>query len=547
MIMIAFIKQLNWKWLLIALGSLGIGSFGYYWVKIRPQSNVQAGKIAFQKAQYETAFRILLKNKDNPQFDDTCMAYLGYMYRKGAGTQRSNVDATNWLQKAADRKNSFGASQLGLQYFYGHPQNTKQALFYFQQAASNYEADALYHLGIMFLNGIEMPKNEMVAFDYFSTGARLWYPKCMSALAEIHYHRKDSLKAFELAKKATQSEDAFGQFLLAKFYLMGVGVPTDSTQAVNWLKTAAAQEYRDASLALGNLYRTGMNTKYSFSQAHDAYMKAAEETEHEYTGEKFTNIAIRQEALFQSAEMWLNQKNYKQARIMYEYAANYNDPRAYTQLGTIYYFGLDVGKDLQKAARNFNQAAELGEAIGQFKFGFIHLEGEGVEKNPVEAFKWIKKAAQQQYLEAQSYLGEFFEKGLGVPQQLDSAIYWYGLAALQGNENAKKSLARLKGVKPTLSQSPSPTLPSQPLKLYPPQEGMTRFLNPSTQKWGFQNQQGQPIGEAYDRADDFKNGKANVWIQTGTSQLGKPIGRFFTIDKTGKCVSNCPPVSAKTK
>jgi hypothetical protein len=54
------------------------------------------------------------------------------------------------------------------------------------------------------------------------------------------------------------------------------------------------------------------------------------------------------------------------------------------------------------------------------------------------------KAAEQGEAAAQTNLAGMYEDGTGVTRDINQAIVWYTKAAEQGDEDAKKALARLK-------------------------------------------------------------------------------------------------------
>jgi len=56
----------------------------------------------------------------------------------------------------------------------------------------------------------------------------------------------------------------------------------------------------------------------------------------------------------------------------------------------------------------------------------------------VEAAKWYRQAAEQNFAPAQGILGICYEYGEGVAEDSVEAYKWMLLAARQGNENAKK-------------------------------------------------------------------------------------------------------------
>ena len=57
---------------------------------------------------------------------------------------------------------------------------------------------------------------------------------------------------------------------------------------------------------------------------------------------------------------------------------------------------------------------------------------------------WYEKAAKQGHAAAQFNLGECYENGYGVPQDVSKAKYWMEKAAKQGFVKAKEALEQLK-------------------------------------------------------------------------------------------------------
>jgi TPR repeat protein len=62
----------------------------------------------------------------------------------------------------------------------------------------------------------------------------------------------------------------------------------------------------------------------------------------------------------------------------------------------------------------------------------MYQNGQGIPKDDAEAIKWYRKAADQGYAEAQTYLGTMYQDGQGVPKDDVEAVKWYRKAADQG-------------------------------------------------------------------------------------------------------------------
>ena len=72
--------------------------------------------------------------------------------------------------------------------------------------------------------------------------------------------------------------------------------------------------------------------------------------------------------------------------------------------------------------------------------GNCYNEGVGVEQDLSEAVKWFRLAAEQGYAPAQFNLGASYNNGEGVAENKDEAIKWFRLAAEQGDEDAIDTL-----------------------------------------------------------------------------------------------------------
>jgi TPR repeat protein len=79
----------------------------------------------------------------------------------------------------------------------------------------------------------------------------------------------------------------------------------------------------------------------------------------------------------------------------------------------------------------------------QNEVGLRLLLGRGVPEDRAEAANWFRKAAEMDYPPSQYNLGLCYEKGLGIPEDLDEAKRRYGLSAARGFEKAIERLRLL--------------------------------------------------------------------------------------------------------
>lgn len=103
--------------------------------------------------------------------------------------------------------------------------------------------------------------------------------------------------------------------------------------------------------------------------------------------------------------------------------------------------------DYRSALKVWLPQAEQGDAEAQNYVGEIFEKGLGQEPDHVSVVSWYAKAAEQGYSRAQINLGYMYEKGLGVDKDVTTALNWYRKASGIGDDelmlssDAQKELA----------------------------------------------------------------------------------------------------------
>jgi len=89
-------------------------------------------------------------------------------------------------------------------------------------------------------------------------------------------------------------------------------------------------------------------------------------------------------------------------------------------------------EDARMAVVYLQSAAAQGEPRALTALGQCHFNGEGIERNYVEAANCWRKAANLGYGLAQHYLSTCYDQGYGVAKDTNWARYYKELAAQQG-------------------------------------------------------------------------------------------------------------------
>lgn len=176
---------------------------------------------------------------------------------------------------------------------------------------------------------------------------------------------------FARALSAAEDGDPQMQTRVASAYLEGRDAPKSPEKAMYWLDKASTQGYSDASFRLAYIYSGSQYPQYADQQMMSLYLQKAAE------------------------------QGYGMAQSM---------------LGSMYYSGLNgLPKDLGKAVEWFKKACANNDAGGFFGLGTLYALGEGVNKDPVEAYRYFTKAEELGNKDAASYRG-LLEKHMTAAQ-----------------------------------------------------------------------------------------------------------------------------------
>ena len=130
----------------------------------------------------------------------------------------------------------------------------------------------------------------------------------------------------------------------------------------------------------------------------------------------FTLLLLSSAAVFQLAAQQTETDLKPLEEVKAKAAAG--DADSEVQLGFRYERGEGVPRDLVEAVKWYRKAAEQNYAKAQYNLGVCYAFGDGVAKDQVEAVKWFRKAAEQNYAPAQFKLGLSYTNRDGVAEGL---------------------------------------------------------------------------------------------------------------------------------
>ncbi len=428
---------------------------------------------------------------------------LGYAYLTGLqGVKKNEAEAVVWLQKSAAQGNSDAQYNLGVCYqfhlgvsgdlsvaldFYrkaaeqGHPfaQNSlgtcylkgigvkrddNEAVKWYLKAAHQGEPFAEANLGLCYSNGLGVDKDSKVAFDWYLKSAKHGNADAQTATGNNYRTgagtAKNITEALTWYKKAAEQNNADSQYALGVIYSEGEVVEQDHTAAFLWYNKAAAKGHASSQAMVGVYYESGEAVTKDMRLALSWYLKSAEQGnpygQFRYgvlilngaNGE--TNIPSARPWIKKAADQGFTEAEAVLAGALYdeknmELASQYARKASEKgNHGATYVLGLCLIASKDEVQRNEGKrhlltSAGQGFAPAQTITGQLYLTDFMGKKNPQEAVKWFKKAADQGDAQALFSLGGCYLNGDGVIKDEIEAYALFNVAGIT-NEKAREVL-----------------------------------------------------------------------------------------------------------
>lgn len=141
---------------------------------------------------------------------------------------------------------------------------------------------------------------------------------------------------------------------------------------------------------------------------------------------------------FWREEVVLSDSMYKTNAEQLLKAATDGSKDAQYVLGCLYYDGTSgfAIKDDSRAFKWWKKAAEQENTDAQYNLAMAYIDGIGCDKNAKEAVSWLTKAATEGHREAQCLLGYAHKVGFGTEKDYKKAFYWFNKAGEQNSPTA---------------------------------------------------------------------------------------------------------------
>lgn len=213
----------------------------------------------------------------------------GLMCKFAKGTHKNADEAYKWFSKAAEKGISGAIYEVGNCHFegFGAVRNYELALARYMDAfkIDPTNSKAALKIGICYLNGLGTKKNDAVAFEWFTTGAKLNSRTSLYMMGECYFYGVGTQQIRERAAECYDSSISHDSdyaertvpclIALAECYEYGLGVEKNDEKALSLYKRAA--EFGDA-VALyktGQAILRGVGIRAEYATARSVILKSA--------------------------------------------------------------------------------------------------------------------------------------------------------------------------------------------------------------------------------------------------------------------------------
>lgn len=403
-----------------------------------PHAQYQLAKLYEKRETLEdTQKAIVLLEKSAEKGDlDLAQYALGKLYLEGMEELRDLEKAISWLNRAADKQNSYAQYTLGNVYLkekYGC-QDIEKACSYLEASAAQHNSYGQYALGTFYLKKEYGHQDIGKAIEYLEASAEQGNEYAQYALGKLYlekaYGRQDIKKAVHYLEASAKQGNEYAQYMLGKLYMEEMYGRQDIEKAIGYLETSAEQGNEYAQYRIGKLY---MEQRYGHQDIRKAieYLEAAAAQNNEYAQHALGKLYMEETYECQDIE--------KAVRYL-EASIEQGNEYAQYRLGKLYMEQRYGRQDIGKAIKYLEAAAVQNNAYAQYSLGKLYLEEIYGHQNREKAVGYLKASAAQDNHQAQYRLGRLYLDSRSPFFQPQKGIALLKRSAEQGNSNAMLTL-----------------------------------------------------------------------------------------------------------
>ena len=240
---------------------------------LMPKAQLNLGKLYASEgfSDFQSALIWYKKAQSNNDADVKIEAsqLLGDLYYYGTHVEQNDTEAFNYYKLCAEKANAqirFNLAELYLRGC-GIRHDIEKAIYWYQKALEKdvKHAEASWRLGMMYLKGIHLDRNDDKAEELLAAAADSNHTGACAALGnmilENRCKRHNSGQAVTYLEKAADARNVDAMYKVGMIYESGQLVQKDYTRAFNYIRGAATRGHAEAMFVLYKMYAKGKGVK----------------------------------------------------------------------------------------------------------------------------------------------------------------------------------------------------------------------------------------------------------------------------------------------
>lgn len=344
---------------------------------------------------------------------------LGERYRASG----VDYDSYYWYKQAALQGNPKARKILAQYYLHGigTDRNYPQAIRYLEESAYQGDLGSQLELAKIFENGQGAARHLPSALFWYEKAAHQGNQMAIEKTIQLSDALTMPDKSFHWRKQLADMGHPKGMFLTAQAYEDGYGVAANKSKAFYWYRQAARSDHYEAQWITATMYHDGVGTNKDMEKALYWYMRSAD---NEVAASQY------QLALFHLDGFYVA-RDKNRAQDYMNRAAENGHPKAKVYIARQYINKMSIS-ERNHAGILFKEAAEAGDADGQYEYGKMLYDGFVFEQDRDLAVYWLGEASAQDHVPATAKLAQIYYTDQDFYQK-DLALKWLNRAAFLGD------------------------------------------------------------------------------------------------------------------
>lgn len=328
--------------------------------------------------------------------------------------------AVKLLEPLAEQGNHDAQYNLGMLYLWGQgvAKNEKKAFDFFTRAADQNDPRAQLQLGTLYTMGWGTAVDEQKARSLIGKAAEQRYPPAEYQMSTIE-------RAFHWTRRACEDGYNPGCYMLALMYQNGWDTSPDPVEATHWYyESLITTRDLDALLGIGSLAAAGRLAGVDAAASTEIAYAALSLINH-FKGHLVPSAQAEPGKQLAALKARLTPAELAAAKARYARATAGGVDRWASPNGCVLVDMLMANPDKPSSIiDDCTRLAAIGVPVAEYNLGWMTMTGYLMPQDSAAALKWLRSAADADFAAAELVLGKELATGERLPRDQVGALGW---------------------------------------------------------------------------------------------------------------------------